>query len=1308
MKKIIYLLSFLVVSFYATAQTQVIRTTPANTVADSRLRALLNFYIPFGTNPSLNGGKDTVGGLFFKTLDSTLNVRVGNNINNSWLPLASRSYVDSRPIGVDSNYVKQVIRDSTIATDTSGIGDKFHPYYNLPGKNVIFVTPGRARAAENGIISNGATDQTAALNTLFATSVKEVIIDVGPVKISNVVNARGKKIIFQNGAYFVGVAGSNADTLKNALIECDFQQKAFDTSLAVTGITNSEMSVMWFGAIADYSIGGGGSPTDNLLPFNRAIAASQGSDFGLQNIPKATIHIPICPDTYTYYLSNTWIINAQVNIVGDGPEQSRLVWPGGHNGIKFTAYASSGSTMRDVGLQGCVWRGQSPSAQYDSTSHGILLNANNIELNNVSVRYFSGDGIANFADVGAGGNANNNRFSFCISTGNSGGGIHFIGGDANACSIWHGDYSGNAIAGVWEESFLGNGGFNIHVAATGTYHDKNSSFVSFGGHGYRALKNNKGVTPGTDPTVWQDDGTSVLTNPFPIYITWQSTRQYFWSGAYLLEGTNQRGSWLNCYAETDQNAGENLGNNIVINGFAAVMRGNTTRVLQGITTFKDLEVLDDSTGGALLMRSIGNDSYGYLAPGGSTYWQIKYYSDGTIGLGANNTGSGVIFQSSATASPNLMAYRAAWPDFYNPTFKGLFLKERHAGYYKYLTFSDLIPTAQTWDGPGDWCFSTDPASGLLGWQFDGAAWQPKSLTSGSSLTNHFVGYGSGTNFLTGSSALQFDGANKFSINATSSGAQLSLKSPSATNAFIFNQGFSNPNDLAIMLDNGTALWQIFNTGQLKLPYYAGTGTRALTSASDGTVGNSVLITPAGSNGDLQLMDGGTGNLKAATGTFNWTGGVFTFRSPSGGAQFNMRAATGAYDWQQVTGYSVVDDWALLGNGVNYIYASGGNVKIPVIAGTGNNVVGTTSNGTLYNTGIDPATITPSPWLTASGYIHYNKTHVLTQDSSASVLTIGELRSGAADYTQTSGARGVEVTDYFGANPWGLGVDNSGNVFIQKRGTYVNGRPLYWSMNAATGQVSANAYSANVLGANFAPIYAFPYRANHEIGWYSIDSNTVAMANNRIDLIRVNNDSTLEVGAHITAAQKAAIASPRTGAIIYQTDGTAGLYLYNGSSWGLLGGSGTIDATPTNGSTNAVQSGGVYTALGLKADVASPTFTGVITTPKVKGNGSAPTVAVGPSITGTVSVTGTDVAGEVTLIITVPSGLATNDQLFTLTFNSAYGTAPYVVYSPSSATSSTTMATSYVKSVGTTNFVLGVANSGTYAATTYKWTYHVMQ
>lgn len=63
---------------------------------------------------------------------------------------------------------------------------------------------------------------------------------------------------------------------------------------------------------------------------------------------------------------------------------------------------------------------------------------------------------------------------------------------------------------------------------------------------------------------------------------------------------------------------------------------------------------------------------------------------------------------------------------------------------------------------------------------------------------------------------------------------------------------------------------------------------------------------------------------------------------------------------------------------------------------------------------------------------------------------------------------------------------------------------------------------------------------------------------------------------MTQAQKTAIATPATGLLIYQTDGTAGFYYYNGSAWmpfgssgwALTGNSGTVPATNFLGTTDA--------------------------------------------------------------------------------------------------------------------------------------------
>jgi hypothetical protein len=63
---------------------------------------------------------------------------------------------------------------------------------------------------------------------------------------------------------------------------------------------------------------------------------------------------------------------------------------------------------------------------------------------------------------------------------------------------------------------------------------------------------------------------------------------------------------------------------------------------------------------------------------------------------------------------------------------------------------------------------------------------------------------------------------------------------------------------------------------------------------------------------------------------------------------------------------------------------------------------------------------------------------------------------------------------------------------------------------------------------------------------------------------------------MTSAQKSAIATPATGLLVYQTDGTTGFYYYNGSSWqsfgsagwSLTGSAGTAPASNKAGTTDA--------------------------------------------------------------------------------------------------------------------------------------------
>lgn len=124
------------------------------------------------------------------------------------------------------------------------------------------------------------------------------------------------------------------------------------------------------------------------------------------------------------------------------------------------------------------------------------------------------------------------------------------------------------------------------------------------------------------------------------------------------------------------------------------------------------------------------------------------------------------------------------------------------------------------------------------------------------------------------------------------------------------------------------------------------------------------------------------------------------------------------------------------------------------------------------------------------------------------------------------------------------------------------------------------------------------------------------------------------------------------------------------------------------------------------------FTGSVTASKIIGNSSAPSISLGANITGSVSVTGTDMAGTVTVTVTGVSSLATLNELFTLTYNSAYSSTPHVVWSPASANAAALLQAAgglYLKNSGTSSFQIATVNSySTPASQTYTFTYHVIQ
>ncbi|MDJ0367902.1 hypothetical protein QMK33_22395 [Hymenobacter sp. H14-R3] len=108
------------------------------------------------------------------------------------------------------------------------------------------------------------------------------------------------------------------------------------------------------------------------------------------------------------------------------------------------------------------------------------------------------------------------------------------------------------------------------------------------------------------------------------------------------------------------------------------------------------------------------------------------------------------------------------------------------------------------------------------------------------------------------------------------------------------------------------------------------------------------------------------------------------------------------------------------------------------------------------------------------------------------------------------------------------------------------------------------------------------------------ATTAAQAQNNIGIgtATPNASAALDVSSttqglltpRLTASQRGSIASPATGLLVYQTDGTAGFYFYNGTAWTALnGGSGGSGSQGPKGDTGAAGPKGDAGTAGTKGD-----------------------------------------------------------------------------------------------------------------------------
>lgn len=102
------------------------------------------------------------------------------------------------------------------------------------------------------ILAGDSTDKTTILQAVLNhPDIKVIELDAQQViTISGTLNGNGKKIVFTSGAKFTGTA-----TISNAVIDADYPDQIFDTSISLTGcaLAGKMFSVKWFGAAGNGS-----------------------------------------------------------------------------------------------------------------------------------------------------------------------------------------------------------------------------------------------------------------------------------------------------------------------------------------------------------------------------------------------------------------------------------------------------------------------------------------------------------------------------------------------------------------------------------------------------------------------------------------------------------------------------------------------------------------------------------------------------------------------------------------------------------------------------------------------------------------------------------------------------------------------------------------------------------------------------------------------------------------------------------------------------------------------------------------------
>jgi len=297
------------------------------------------------------------------------------------------------------------------------------------------------------------------------------------------------------------------------------------------------ININWFGA----KTGG----FDNRQIILDAITSAS------KNLPQSKIYVPSTPNDVFYNISDSIDIAVQIELYGDGPK-SKLKFAAHKRGLKFLYDVTSGSKVHDITIIGEIATAYGSEGQWKNSAHGIILKSP-MEFTNVRVMGFDGCGFyaVNSYDLRDPGNSNNTIFNNCMAANNLMHGFYFSGGDANAMNLIKCDAQSNGGVGIYDRSFLGNHYSGLHTATNGSPEIPwQRGLVKSGGTVYACIKD--GTTGFAPPNTayWQDIGAEWIK--YQHVKPYDTKKVYYATGGWILEGANQYGTMIGCYAEGDQ------------------------------------------------------------------------------------------------------------------------------------------------------------------------------------------------------------------------------------------------------------------------------------------------------------------------------------------------------------------------------------------------------------------------------------------------------------------------------------------------------------------------------------------------------------------------------------------------------------------------------------------------------------------------------------------------------------------------------------------------------------------------------------